>query len=108
MQAAGLGAGFWLRSGACRSCWHANPAQAKAVIVLGQRVTLWIGAAGTKSKFSSIQGPREPALLLNSCRQTSTIPKCWSQERIWGNHSFVSLGLLPKPPAVDSHTFPTQ
>lgn len=44
--AAGLGAGFWQGSGACRSCWHANPAQAKAVVVLGQKVTLWIGAAG--------------------------------------------------------------
>lgn len=32
MQAAGLGAGFWYGPGTYRSCWHANPAQAKAAI----------------------------------------------------------------------------
>lgn len=32
MQTAGLGAGFWYGPGTCRSCWHANPAQAKAVV----------------------------------------------------------------------------
>jgi len=79
--------------------------------VLEQRVTLWIGAAGTKCKFSSIQGPGEPALLLNfsSCRQRNLHhPKV----PVIGEGTGESLLRLAwacctSPPAVGSHTFPT-
>lgn len=63
MQAAGLRGWLLARVWACRSCWHANPAQAKAAI---DSVLLVPNV-----EFSSIQGPWEPELLLNLsyCRQ---------------------------------------